>query len=103
MHGPALIPAGIDGEEFRHAFGVGLLKTAQKFLPAGVELGAAYIRITTARIAMPHINDSAAQRAARTAGDARNLKLQAQRDAGSDRLIRRIDADIGAIEFLIDE
>ena len=52
---------------------------------------------------MPNIDDRAAERSAGAAADMRHVKFQAQRHAGFDGFVGRIDADVGAVEFLVDE
>jgi hypothetical protein len=52
---------------------------------------------------MPDIDDSAAQRGASSARNARHLKFQPQRHAGFDRAVGRVSTNVGTFDFLIDE
>src|SRR6185436_6723768 len=64
MHCPACIPTGVDSEKLRGAFGVGLLIAAQELFAACVKARVAHVRINAERVAMPKIDDRAAERSA---------------------------------------
>src|SRR6185436_8067844 len=62
----ALVPTGVDRRELRAARRVGRLEAAQEFLPARV----VDIGVHAERVAMPDVDDGAAERRARAAADA---------------------------------
>ena len=72
----ALVPAGIDRQKFGNTVRVRRLIAAQKLFPSGIESGihVAHIGINTEGIAVPNIDEGAAQRAARAAADLGNVE-----------------------------
>src|SRR6185295_1929893 len=94
-----LVPTWVDRRELRAARRVGRLETAQELLSARV----VHIGVHADRIAVPDVDDGAAEPGARASADARNEEVECEERAGSHGAGAGIRSDVRAVELLVDE
>ena len=84
VHGAPGVPPWINGREERESLGVGRLHAAQELLADRVEADPAVLDagVDALRVALPHVNRRAFERAALAAGDVVDRQRQRQPFAG---------------------